>query len=201
MRLRPSRTCADNSLQKSALETAARSCLARANCTQEHFVYLCINHGSGVTTLGKSGDRKKQGKRSLRIREVPPTFPRPGAPRPPGSVDGASSRKLPDALSIGLEPRVRKALDHPSRRVILRGLHEGKGGAMRTAEELLPEDSASTRNHHTAVLRDCQVVEQVTGCTADESNRPMLRSAVVGDATIELVLEATKQWDIEGTGR
>ncbi len=149
--------------------------------------------------MSDSEEQKGRKKRTMRIREVAPTIPRSGASTP-GRSKRAVSGKLPEALSTGLEPRVRKALDHRSRRVILRGLHVGKGSAVRTAEELLPGCSASHRHFHAGVLCECKLIERVDG-VGDITPEPKFRSAVVGDSKVNLVLAATEQWDVEGADR
>lgn len=127
------------------------------------------------------------------MRKVPPLLPRGGAPVPSESWQRASARKLPDALSVGLEPTVHKALDHPTRRTILRGLH-GKDGSPLTAPELLPEQSPPERNYHTMILCHCQVIERVEESPA-EFGQPRFRSAVANDHKVDLVLAATEDWD------
>jgi hypothetical protein len=133
----------------------------------------------------------------MRIREVAPLLPRAGAPVAPSSWQRSSARKLPEALSVGLAPAVHKALDHPARRAILRGLH-GSGEDPQTALELLPGQSPPERNYHTMILCHCQVIEQVEG-TAGELGEPRFRSVVSGDDRIELVLAATADWDRAST--
>lgn len=133
----------------------------------------------------------------MRIREVPPLLPRAGAPVAPSSWQRSSARKLPDALSVGLEPTVHKALDHPTRRTILRGLH-GQAEDPQTAVELLPGQSPPERNYHTMILCHCQVIERVEE-SSSELGEPRFRSVVSGDDRIELVLAATADWDLSAT--
>lgn len=129
----------------------------------------------------------------MQMREVPPSFPRGGAPVPPMAWQRASARKLPEALSVGLEPTVHKALDHPTRRTLLRGLHR-QADEPKTVPELLPAQSTPERNYHTMILCHCQVIEPV-GDAPDELEQPRFRSVLAGDERIELVLEATQDWD------
>lgn len=129
----------------------------------------------------------------MQMRKVPPSLPRGGAPVTPNSWQRASARRLPDALSVGLEPTVHKALDHPTRRTLLRGLHT-QADHPRTVLELLPGQSTPERNYHTMILCHCQVIEPVDEAPG-ELEEPRFRSVLAGNDRIELVLAATRDWD------
>lgn len=117
-----------------------------------------------------------------------------GAPAENRKGDG---KKLPFELAAKLAPEARKALDHPVRREILRGLN-GSGESRSPAElakAALSGADISSVSYHARVLEVCGSVRS-TGTHRRGGNQTRLyASNVAGDGQIALVLQATWRLD------
>lgn len=136
--------------------------------------------------LGKGSSHQR-----LQIRAVPPVHPRSA----PVSGRDRDEQKLPLALSVGLDPDLKRALDHRIRRTILRGLLRVQGGVIVRAKEILPSDSLAQRSYHAHVLCDCDLVEIVL-MSGDEGSELGLRFLGSEEPVIGPILAATEQWDV-----
>jgi hypothetical protein len=132
-------------------------------------------------------------KRRMRVRKLPPVVPRGGVPDP--NTEHPFVRRLMDDLSTVLDPRVFRALSHPSRRTILRRLHQPQGDAPHTAAALFPEGTRADRHYHTALLCDCEVIEKSAVVCVHPPVEPRFRSTVSSDPKVELILSLTALLD------
>jgi len=104
-------------------------------------------------------------------------------------------RLLARDLIAALDPRLRDALNHPTRREILRLLH---AGGARSVGELAADLSPLSRGE---IAYHAQVLES-SECVAADGSRPgpggeerLLRSAVADSEQAQLVLRATRRPD------
>lgn len=104
---------------------------------------------------------------------------------------------FPPELAWALAPHLKRALDHPLRRRILRALN---GNAEpRTLEELatlIPATSLSAIGYHVLTLEECgavSVTASLTAATASHANR--YASNVADDQAVREVLGQTRTCD------
>jgi DNA-binding transcriptional ArsR family regulator len=111
--------------------------------------------------------------------------------------DYESPRRLPEELVGGLAPNARYALNHPTRRGILRELHRDST-VPRTPDELLPlfpGASRSTIAYHGSILEECGGV-RITAAPAERgASARSFVSVVAADPEYHRVLVATEQLD------
>lgn len=106
--------------------------------------------------------------------------------------------RLADELAVTLEPKLQDALNHPTRRDILRVLHKQKESCSVTAIlDALPPLKRGEASYHLQVLQDCGAVV-ADGTRPGPGGREVLyRSELASDATVPEVLRATERQDSE----
>ncbi len=116
-------------------------------------------------------------------------------------VDG----RLVDELAVILEPTLRDALNHPTRREIIRILH-GSEEAL-GVDGILDKVSPLKRSeidYHLQVLQGRGVVLEDGTRLALDSREPIYRSAIADDAKVRAALRVTERQDRrrrEGVGK
>jgi hypothetical protein len=108
----------------------------------------------------------------------------------------ADDGRLAAEMLAVLEPELQDALNHPTRREILRALHDERRS--RSVTEML-DDLAPLRRgevaYHALVLRDSECVGVVGNRTASGTQEQVLASLVAGSDEVQLVLRATRHLD------
>ncbi|HEU5064065.1 MAG TPA: hypothetical protein VFT79_13080 [Solirubrobacterales bacterium] len=104
--------------------------------------------------------------------------------------------RLDDELAAALEPKLQDALNHPTRRDLLRVLHRsGRPCGVTAMLGKLPPLKRGEIDYHLKVLRDGGAVF-VDGTLAAPGGREWLyRSALMEDAKVRLTLRATERED------
>jgi DNA-binding transcriptional ArsR family regulator len=112
-----------------------------------------------------------------------------------GGVMANDDGELAGELVASLEPRLQNALNHPTRREILRVLH---GGGPRSISEIVAELSPLSRgevSYHSQVLEDSECIA-ADGSQADPGEQErLLRSTLAGSEQAQLVLRAARRLD------
>jgi DNA-binding transcriptional ArsR family regulator len=107
------------------------------------------------------------------------------------------TQRLPDHLAKLLPVDHRKALQHPSRRQILRELLDG--GQKRSLSDLTREGPVpcpmSCTNYHVDFLRQVELVRQVKSEPVAGSIRRYFSATVPQPGSVLVVLQATRQAD------
>lgn len=106
--------------------------------------------------------------------------------------------RLADELAVTLEPKLQDALNHPTRRSILRVLHQQKEARSVTAilGELRPLKRGEVV-YHLQVLQTCGVVLAEGTRPAAAGRDVLYRSEPASDASVLGVLRATERQDRE----
>jgi hypothetical protein len=108
----------------------------------------------------------------------------------------ADDGRLAAEMLAVLEPELQDALNHPTRREILRALHDESRS--RSVTEML-DDLAPLRRgevaYHALVLRDSECVGVVGNRTASGAQEQVLASLVAGSDEVQLVLRVTRHLD------
>ncbi len=107
-----------------------------------------------------------------------------------------SGDRLPAELAAALEPRLRRALDNPVRREILRVLNESEHSLdVQGIANRVTNLTVSETAYHLRVLED-------SGAVADDGGRPgpgggqrLYLSGIAEDLHAMAALRATRQWD------
>jgi DNA-binding transcriptional ArsR family regulator len=110
-------------------------------------------------------------------------------------------RKLPAEVAVLLAPHLHRALDHQTRRQIIRVLNNNSGEALtpRDLADAIPGAGLSMIGYHTLVLEECGCVSvAVTPSLAGGLKRAYL-SNVTDNRLVTSALEATRQLDEFGT--
>lgn len=121
--------------------------------------------------------------------------------RPTGNEqhpDYESPQPLPEKLAQALTPGVRRALNHPTRRGILRELHRS-GATPRTANDLsraLPGVSRKTLIYHAHVLAEYGGVMVTATPSKQGAAWQLFSSGVASDRQYIAVLTATEHLDL-----
>lgn len=103
--------------------------------------------------------------------------------------------RLGDELAAILEPKLQVALDHPTRREILRVLHaEGACGLAEILHRLYPSIRSGV-SYHVHVLREARSVVVDGSRPALRGRDEIFRSAVSDDPEVLAVLAVTKRSD------
>jgi hypothetical protein len=108
----------------------------------------------------------------------------------------ADDGRLPGDLLATLEPEFQDALNHPTRREILRALHEESRS--RSVTEILGELAPLRRGevaYHAQVLKDSECVGVVGNRPAPGGQEQVLASLVAGSEQVLLVLRVTRHLD------
>lgn len=109
-------------------------------------------------------------------------------------------RKLPEEIAVLLAPHLRRALDHQTRRQILRVLNRSREPqTSKDLTEAIPGASFSTIGYHTLVLEECGTLSvKVAPSTAGGLRRAYV-SNVSDDRLVTSALQATRGIDEFGT--
>lgn len=109
----------------------------------------------------------------------------------------ADDGSLAPDLVASLHPKLRDALNHPTRRDVLRALH-GKKRTRSVAEivDRLPPLKRAAVSYHAQVLRDSDCIEE-RGTRPGGGRERLFGSEIAGDRQARLVLEATERVDRE----
>lgn len=108
----------------------------------------------------------------------------------------AEDGRLAAEMLAVLEPELQDALNHPTRREILRALHDESRS--RSVTEMLDDLAPLQRGevaYHALVLRDSECVGVVGNRTASGSQEQVLASLVAGSDQVQLVLRVTRHLD------
>jgi hypothetical protein len=108
----------------------------------------------------------------------------------------AEDGRLAAEMLAVLEPELQDALNHPTRREILRALHEESRS--RSVTEILGDLVPLRRGevaYHAQVLRDSECVGVVGSRPAPGGQEQVLASLVAGSDQVLLVLRATRHLD------
>lgn len=108
----------------------------------------------------------------------------------------AEDGRLADEMLAILEPELQDALNHPTRREILRALHEES--CSRSVTEILGELAPLRRGevaYHAQVLKDSECVGVVGNRPAPGGQEQVLASLVAGSDQVLHVLRATRHLD------
>lgn len=110
----------------------------------------------------------------------------------------AGDGRLATELVAALEPRLQDALNHPTRREILRVLHAGSRprSLSEVLEELRPLSRAEV-SYHVQVLEDAECVEVEGTWPSPGGRERLLQSAIVANEQARLVLVVTQSSDRE----
>ena len=104
--------------------------------------------------------------------------------------------KLPAEVATTLAPNLRRALDHPTRRRILRALNVSSGAqTLEALCDVAPQASVSAIRYHAFVLEECGSVSVVVGRPHHGSPGYRYASNVADDGTVVEALRATQQLD------
>ena len=107
--------------------------------------------------------------------------------------------KLPAEVAVLLAPHLRRALDHQTRRQILRVLD--RGAAPQTPKELaaaIPGTSVTAIGYHTLVLEECGCLSVTVAPSPTGALRRALLSNVSDDRFVASALQATRHLDTFG---
>jgi DNA-binding transcriptional ArsR family regulator len=105
-------------------------------------------------------------------------------------------RKLPTEVAVLLAPHLCRALDHQTRRQILRVLI--RSGAPQTPKDLvdaIPGANLSTIGYHTLVLEECACVSVTVASSSASGLKRAYASNVNDDRLVASALQATRQLD------
>jgi predicted transcriptional regulator len=107
------------------------------------------------------------------------------------------TQRLPDHLAKLLPVDHRKALQHPSRRQILRQLLDG--GQKQSLSELTREGPVpcpiSCANYHVDFLQQAELVRQMKSVPVSGSLKRYFSAAITEPGPVFVVLQATRQAD------
>jgi DNA-binding transcriptional ArsR family regulator len=110
-------------------------------------------------------------------------------------------QKLPADVARTLAPHLRRALDHPTRRRILRALNEnGHAQTLETLSDVAPSASVSAIRYHALVLEECGSISVSMALFRPGGPGPHYASNVADNRVVMEALRATRQLDDEPDG-
>jgi DNA-binding transcriptional ArsR family regulator len=110
-------------------------------------------------------------------------------------------QKLPADVARTLAPGLRRALDHPTRRRILRSLNVNGGAqTLESLSDVAPNSSVSTIRYHALVLEECGGVSVSVALFRSGGSGPHYASNVADNRMVMEALRATRQLDDESDG-
>ena len=107
----------------------------------------------------------------------------------------ANGGGLASELLAALDPKLQDALNHPTRREILRVLHAGGPRSVGGVVAELSPLSRGEVNYHAQVLEDSECVVVEGPRPAVDERKRLLRSTIGGSDQAQLVLRATRRED------
>lgn len=108
-------------------------------------------------------------------------------------------RGLPDDVALLLAPQLRRALDHPTRRRILRALNRaGDAQTISDLAEAIPGAWVSTIGYHTLVLEECGCVSVAVGLSVSGTPGRTYASNIADNREVIGALQVTRHLDEVG---
>jgi DNA-binding transcriptional ArsR family regulator len=105
-------------------------------------------------------------------------------------------RKLPADVAQLLAPHLHRALDHPTRRQILRALNRhGKAQTLADLAVAIPGAIVSTVGYHALVLEECGCISVTVVPSPPDGLKRAYSSNVIDDRVVSGALRATRRLD------